>query len=143
MDWAYETKPVHCMFSSHAPLVFNFWEFVKVAMCVSLMPIADCELQHVSQRQKRRRTRITEANMRRMILCALNLPHRHNSVNSTPVTEATVGSNLNHWTRRQFKKTLLIQNILVHLQGNERSSYSTPVGIIDAFSHIVTVFSAL
>jgi hypothetical protein len=31
-----------------------------------------------------RRTRITEANMRTIILCVFNIPHRHNSVNSTP-----------------------------------------------------------
>jgi len=54
-------------------------------MCVSLMPAAHCELQYVSERKKTRRTRITEANMRRIMLRGFNLPHRHNSVNSTPV----------------------------------------------------------
>jgi hypothetical protein len=29
---------------------------------------------------------------------------------------------------------------LVHLQGNERSSYSTPVNILDAFYNIVSLF---
>jgi hypothetical protein len=68
----------------------QFLGFVKVAMCVSLMPTAHCGLQLASQRQKTRRIRITEVDMRRIILCVLNLSHRHNSVNSTPADSGVV-----------------------------------------------------
>jgi hypothetical protein len=57
-------------------LNLQFLGFVKGVMRGSLMPADNYELQHASKRQKTKKTRITEGNMRRITLRVWNLSHR-------------------------------------------------------------------